>query len=114
MTRARVILTFAVLMSTLFLTFAARAQSETNEQIEIISDVSEINLNAEVVTNTNVELRGYNAVLYADKAWVNLQTGETTAEGRVRIQRDNQVFVGERMQYNFKTKQMVAEQFKTG
>lgn len=54
------------------------------------------------------------AVLTADRATVNQETGEVLAEGRVRIQRDNQIWVGERILYNFKTRQMQAEQFRTG
>jgi LPS-assembly protein len=113
MIQLRATLTFAVLCSALLLTFAAQAQSD--EPIEIISGISEMDLKSQVVSNANgVELKWYGAVLSADHAWVNTTNGDSVAEGKVRIQRDNQVFVGERIQYNFKTKQMVAEQFRTG
>src|SRR5436190_19592592 len=110
MTRLRVILTFAALCSALPFAFAAQAQ--TNEdKIETISGDFYYDVRTDVATYTNgVQLKWNNAELSADHAWVNTKTGDTTAEGRVRIQRDNQVFVGERMQYNFKTKQMGAEQ----
>jgi lipopolysaccharide assembly outer membrane protein LptD (OstA) len=66
-------------------------------------------------TTTNGMIVRYGgAVLTAERLTVNEKTGECVAEGDVRIQRDNQVWTGERISYNFKTKQMVSEQFRTG
>ena len=53
-------------------------------------------------------------MLTADRATVNEQTGETEADGRVRIQRDDQIWAGEHIRYNFKTRQMETAQFRTG
>lgn len=55
-----------------------------------------------------------NAVLTADRARGDLATGEIVAEGRVRIQRDELVWVGENVRYNYLTKTMESEQFRTG
>ena len=55
-----------------------------------------------------------NASLMADSAAVNLQTGEVTADGHVRIQQGDQVWAGEHIRYNFKTRQMQSESFRTG
>jgi len=53
-------------------------------------------------------------VLVADEATVNTTTGQVNAEGRVRIQSDEMVWVGEHVSYNFMTKQMEARQFRAG
>ncbi len=58
-------------------------------------------------------IRG-NTTLTADSASVNLQTGEAVADGNARIEQGNQIWVGEHINYNFKTHQMRSEQFRTG
>ncbi len=54
------------------------------------------------------------ATLTADSAAVNMQTGDVTAEGHVRIEQGDLVWAGEHIRYNFKTHQMQSEQFRTG
>jgi LPS-assembly protein len=54
------------------------------------------------------------AVLTADTATVNRDTGEAVADGHVRIEQGEQLWVGDHIRYNFKTHQMVSEQFRTG
>jgi LPS-assembly protein len=54
------------------------------------------------------------AVLTADSASVNLQTGEAMADGNVRIEEGDEIWLGEHITYNFKTHQMRSEQFRTG
>lgn len=69
------------------------------------------------VATNGVLVRYGNAVLTAKQASVNYDTGEVVAEGSVRIQNDDQVWVGgpdEHVRFNFKTRQMQAEQFRTG
>lgn len=61
-----------------------------------------------------VSYKSGEAVLMADAAAVNSQTGEVDADGHVRIQSGNQLWMGEHVTYNFKTKQMRTEQFRTG
>jgi LPS-assembly protein len=53
-------------------------------------------------------------VLTADNAAVNSKTGDVTADGHVRIESGDQLWAGEHIDYNFKTKQMRSEQFRTG
>ena len=55
-----------------------------------------------------------NTVLTADSASLNQQTGEAVADGHVRIEMGDQLWVGEHITYNFKTHQMRSEQFRTG
>jgi LPS-assembly protein len=54
------------------------------------------------------------AVLTADTASINTKTGEVQADGNVRIESGGQLWVGDHIHYNFKTKQMRSEQFRTG
>jgi lipopolysaccharide assembly outer membrane protein LptD (OstA) len=75
----------------------------------------EFDLRTGVITATNgVAIHYSNVVLVAWSASVNTNSGEVIADGNVRIQRDDQVWVGEHMRYNFKTRQIEAEQFRTG
>ncbi|MCS7090904.1 MAG: LPS assembly protein LptD [Limisphaera sp.] len=68
-----------------------------------------------LILGTNgVFIRYGEASLTAEVVWLNQQTGEAVAEGRVRILHADQVWVGERIRYNFRTRQMEAEQFRTG
>jgi hypothetical protein len=68
-----------------------------------------------IVLGTNgVVIRYGDASLTADVVWLNQETGEAVAEGRVRIMHADQVWVGERIRYNFRTRRMQAEQFRTG
>ena len=68
-----------------------------------------------VATGTNgVFIRYGGAVLTADNASVNLKTGDVRADGAVRIESGDQLWVGDHIQYNFKTRRMSSEQFRTG
>jgi LPS-assembly protein len=53
-------------------------------------------------------------VLVADRARVNASSGEVIASGGVRIQRDELIWTGENIKYNFYSKQMEAVQFRAG
>ncbi|MGD0252365.1 MAG: hypothetical protein ABSC01_06670 [Verrucomicrobiota bacterium] len=56
-----------------------------------------------------------NATLMAEKNWsLNQRTGEIEADGHVRIESGDQIWVGEHIRYNFKTHQMQSEEFRTG
>ena len=69
----------------------------------------------DTVTGTNgVCVKYGGAVLMADTVSVNRQTGETVANGNVRIESGSQIWVGEHIRYNFKTHQMQSEEFRTG
>jgi lipopolysaccharide assembly outer membrane protein LptD (OstA) len=54
------------------------------------------------------------SVLTADSAAVNTKTGDVVADGNVHIESGDQLWVGEHISYNFKTKLMRSEQFRTG
>jgi LPS-assembly protein len=66
------------------------------------------------VATNNVLVRYEGAMLNANYVTVNTKTGDVMAEGRVRVQQGEQVYVSERLRFNFYTKQIEAEQFRTG
>ena len=53
-------------------------------------------------------------VLTADSVTVNRTSEEAIADGKVHIQQGGQLYVGEHVLYNFKTHDMVSEQFRSG
>lgn len=53
-------------------------------------------------------------VLTAQSAAVHEATGEVIADGDVRIQQGDQIWASQHVNYNFKTHQMEAQQFRTG
>src|SRR5579883_88107 len=53
-------------------------------------------------------------VLNANFVTVNTQTGDASADGRVRIQEGEQIWAGEHVLYNFYTKTIQSGQFRTG
>ncbi len=68
----------------------------------------------EAVITNGVEIIYGDAVLTADAARVNATTGDVLAAGHVRIQRDNLVWAGDSIIYNFRTKLMQAEKYRAG
>ena len=95
---------------------AARAAEEPARFIIESADTSlGIDLNTGNITYTNgVVVRYGNAVLTARKARLNQDSGEVLAEGAVRLQQENEVWYGERIEYNFKTRKILATEFKAG
>jgi len=61
-----------------------------------------------------VLIRYGSTVMTAETASVNESTGETVAEGRVRIQRDDLVWAGDHVRYNFRTREIQTEEFRAG
>ncbi len=93
--------------------FSLQAQEEQGLEISGGSGVTYFTNNTAVITN-GVKVVGMGGVLTADNAMVNALTGDVQAEGNVRILRDNMVWTGENVRYNFKTRQMQTAQFRTG
>ena len=66
-------------------------------------------------TGTNgVYVKYGNTTLTADTAALSTQTGEVVADGNVRVESGDQLWVGDHIRYNFKTHRMQTEQFRTG
>ena len=68
----------------------------------------------EVVWTNGIFVQNANAVLTADNARVNTKTSVVQADGHVRIQSGGQLWTGEHITYNFKTKEMISDEYRTG
>jgi lipopolysaccharide assembly outer membrane protein LptD (OstA) len=114
MTRVRAIVTLAVFI--LGICVSAKAQPESEMDILSGDGVFGPSGTVDLTNGVTIKYSGSNGivVLSADSASANKKTGEVVADGNVRIQRDDQVWVGQHINYNYKTHQMVAEQFRMG
>ena len=115
MTRLRLILTLA--LCGLAFPGALHAQQLPTWEMEALNDQgwAEFNFQTGMGYGTNGVLVRYgSAFLTADEVTVNQESGEVTADGDVHIQSEEQIWAGEHIRYNFKTRQMEAEQFRTG
>jgi LPS-assembly protein len=75
----------------------------------------EFDMASNLARGTNgVLIRYGTAFLTADEVELNTQSGEVTADGRVRIQQDGLIWASEHVRYNFKTHQLEAAHFRTG
>ncbi len=67
-----------------------------------------------LIASNGVLVRYGGVVLTADTVGLHLATGEAIADGDVRIQQGDQLWAGQHINYNFKTHQIEAKQFRTG
>lgn len=75
----------------------------------------EYDINTGVATSTNGVLVRYGgAILTARQVILDQNTGQAVAEGNVTVQRDGQIWAGERLIYNFKSQQLAGSEFRTG
>ena len=111
------------LMLAVFLPFAVSAQEENEFVVEALSQIIpgtvegtiEFDPATGLYTGTNgVYIKYQNVTLTADSAALNLKTHDVNADGHVRIESGDQLWVGEHVQYNFLTRKMQTEQFRTG
>jgi lipopolysaccharide assembly outer membrane protein LptD (OstA) len=108
---------FLLVLWAVTLPLTTQAQQEPEVEIQSLSQAGLVEYEPETglaVATNGVLIKYDNAVLTADRASVNQLTTEVIADGRVRIQQGDQVWVGEHIRYNFKTRQIEAEQFRTG
>lgn len=107
----------------LFVGFSVAAQEEASWEVQALSRLIpgtvegkvDYDLAAGTAFGTNgIFVKYGEASLTADTASLNMKTGEIEADGHVRIESGNQLWVGEHVRYNFKTKQMRTEQFRSG
>jgi len=117
MTKLRALL----LVTTLgLLLFPSSTTAQTMPDIEVLplnegAGGISINVREGTASGTNgVIVRYGNAVLIADRAFVSLKNYEVVASGRVRIQQDDQIWAGDEVRYNFKTRLIETDQFRTG
>src|SRR6186713_748035 len=97
---------------------SALAQSLPDIRIQPLKDGEgrvTLDMRARTAMGTNGVMVVYgNAVLTADTVELNYDHFEVIASGRVRIQQDDQIWAGEEVRYNFKTRQIQTDQFRTG
>ena len=104
---------------------AVFAQEEEGMVIKALSEILHGTVEGQVyydfktgtMTGTNGVFISYHdgaAVLTADNVSANPKTYDVEADGHVRIESGNQLWIGEHIHYNFKTHQMRSEQFRTG
>jgi LPS-assembly protein len=117
MTQLRAIV--ALTLGMLILPRVACAQAETEGSVEVtpLNEASQIewDFRSDFIFATNgVRVTYGGAELTANSAKVNRNTGEVIADGQVRILREDQIWASEHLKYNFKTREMEAQQFRTG
>lgn len=109
--------TFLLGLAWLGLAVAARAAEQTTWEVKALtpSGSVEYDTRRDVFSATNgISVRYGTAVLVAERATVDRQSGWVVADGAVRVENEGQLWVGEHLSYNFLTRQMTAEQFRTG
>src|SRR5436190_2517853 len=115
MRRLRTILTLAVcLVGSRGILYA---QQQPEYEIEALNDQgwAEYSETNHLFRGTNgVRFRFGEAVGTAEEVTMDTQTGDVIADGTVRLQRDDQVWASEHIRYNYRTRQMEAQQFRTG
>ena len=116
---------FAIALGAGAVLFALRAAAQESASWEvqslsqIIPGTVEGKVDYDLASGTAVGTNGVYvkygaATLTADSASVNTKTGEVEADGHVRIESADQLWVGDHIRYNFKTRQMKTESFRTG
>jgi LPS-assembly protein len=68
----------------------------------------------QVVATHGVSITCGDTVLTARQVSLDEQSGEALAEGDVRLQQGKELWTGDRLQYNFNTRQIVTDQFRAG
>ncbi len=101
--------------------FIALAEEPPTWDIQALNNIipglsaGSIMMQGDTVIGTNGVFVKYGAtVLTADTVSLQRQSGEVVADGHVRIETGELLWVGEHIRYNFKTHQMQSEQFRTG
>jgi LPS-assembly protein len=106
-----------------FLAFAAAAQEAPSFEIDALSRIIPGTVEGHVDFDPASGLwSGTNGIfvkyggetLTADSASLDPKSGEITADGHVRIESGDELWVGDHIRYNFKTHRMRSEQFRTG
>ncbi len=120
MTRAPAI--FLLVLCAAFFPVVVLAQPEQSWEVEGLNQIIpgapqggvEYDFQNDLAHGTNIFIKYGNATLMADSAKVNQRTGEVVADGHVRIESGDQIWVGDHITYNFKTHQMRSEEFRMG
>jgi lipopolysaccharide assembly outer membrane protein LptD (OstA) len=91
------------------------AEEEERIEIEAVNPGQvDFDYGTGIATLTDFVVRYKGAVLTAQRGRLNEKTGDVLAEGSVILESENAIWRGERLQYNFLSKQLQAGQFRTG
>lgn len=100
---------------------SAQAQDEPTWEVEALnqvlpgSAVGSITYNGGIYYGTNgVFVHRGSTTLIADSATLDPESGQAEADGHVRIQDGDMLWVGEHITFNFKTHQLRSEEFRAG
>jgi LPS-assembly protein len=96
---------------------ALRAQQQPTLEIDALSEEGGVvyDFATHTVTGTNGVIVRYGpTILTADRISANEDTGWALAEGKVHIQFETQIWTGEHIRYNYKTREMETQEFRTG
>ncbi len=107
----------ALALCPLALSCTALAQQQLEWTIDALTDKgwTEYDASTHTAKGANgVRFQSGPAAGTADSVTMNVETGEVVADGSVRVQRDDQIWTGEHITYNFKTHEMDAHEFRTG
>src|SRR4051812_7284664 len=115
MTRQATIFALAVFASA----FCSSVRAQQTPEIEIQklgtnSWMEFQNKSNTITAGGGILVKAEGSVLIADTVAVNKGTYDAAADGHVRIQQGDQLWVGEHIRYNFQTHQMVSDQFRSG
>ena len=102
-----------LLLASLAACLGARAAEEPKSFLIESSNPVSIKDGRVFYTN-DIRITYGNATLSARNAQLDQHTGECVAEGKVRLESGTSVWTGDRLRYNFKTQQIVGENFALG
>ncbi len=68
----------------------------------------------DVVATGGIAVRYRDTYLTAENATFSQVTGDVKAEGKVHVQRGAELWTGEKLEYNFKTRRFAGAEFRTG
>jgi len=103
--------------------FSGVAQEATSWEVDALSKIIPGTVQGKfdydpasgLATGTNgVYVKYGNTTMTADCASLDMKSGQVVADGHVRIESGDELWVGEHIRYNFKTHQMQTEEFRTG
>jgi LPS-assembly protein len=103
--------------------FSAAAQEAASWEVDALSQIIpgtvegkvDYDLASGTATGTNgIYVKYGSTTLTADNVSLDMKSGAAVADGHVRIESADQLWVGEHIRYNFKTHRMQSEQFRTG
>jgi len=93
----------------------AVAQEQTTVEITTAHGETDFYTNGVMVVSNGVMVKyGTKALLTADRVRVDQAAGDLYADGSVRVQKDDQTWIGEHIHYNYKNNTLDGQDFRAG